>query len=39
MLRARARTWAGEGVSQTEIAARLGAARSVISEMLARHGA
>ncbi len=35
---ARARTWAGEDVSQTEIAARLGVARSVISELLARHG-
>ena len=35
---ARARTWAGEGVSQREIADRLGVARSVISELLARHG-
>lgn len=34
----RARTWAGKGVSQTEIAARLGVARSVLSELLARHG-
>lgn len=35
---ARARTWAGEGVSQREIADRLGVARSVISELLARRG-
>ena len=35
---ARARTWAGQGMTQTEIAARLKVARSVISELLARHG-
>jgi len=35
---AKARRWAGEGVTQTEIAARLKVARSVISELLARLG-
>jgi transposase len=34
----RARTWAGHGLSQQAIADRLGVARSVISELLARKG-
>jgi transposase len=33
-----ARVWAGEGMSQTEIAGRLKVARSVISELLGRLG-
>src|SRR5665648_665779 len=33
-----ARTWAGQGLSQQAIADRLGVARSVISELLARCG-
>ena len=35
---AQARTWAGQGLSQQSIADRLGVARSVISELLARRG-
>ena len=35
---ARARGWAGEGITQTEIAARLSVSRPVISELLARFG-
>ena len=34
----KARRWAAEGVTQTEIAARLAVSRSVISELLARSG-
>ncbi len=34
----KARCWAAEGVTQTEIAARLAVSRSVISELLARSG-
>jgi hypothetical protein len=35
---AKARAWAGEGMTQTEIAARCKVARSVVSELLARLG-
>ena len=35
---ARVRGWAGEGITQTEIAARLSVSRPVISELLARFG-
>ena len=35
---AKARAWAGEGMTQQVIAARLGVARSVISELVARNG-
>ena len=35
---AKARTWAGQGLSQQTIADRLGVAQSVISELLARRG-
>ena len=35
---AQARIWAGQGLSQQAIADRLGVARSVISELLARRG-
>ncbi|MEV8183411.1 putative transposase [Specibacter sp. NPDC078692] len=35
---AKARVWAGEGLTQQVIAARLGVARSVISELVARNG-